>query len=334
MRRDHFGLLQARVERSGGRVVKTLGDGIMAVFGSASAALDCAVSVQRGVARGDARLSVRVGLAAGDVMVEDGDCFGAPVVEGARLCAFAQGGQILATEMVGLLASDRSRFELSAAELQVLKGLPEPVPVVEVGWSGGGASARGSAPLLERAPDLERIAEAFEAAADGAGRVVILEGPAGIGKTALLAAADSGAARTLRARGAQLEQDYAWGVVRQLFEGWLGGLPRAERARVLAGAAEPARAALGEAGVADEQPFAAVHGLYWLAMNAAEHRPLALVVDDVHWCDDASLTVARVSRPAYRGGAAVAGAGRPAAGSRAPIATRCSRSTTSRACRS
>src|SRR5215213_3779505 len=70
VRRDHFALLQARVERSGGRVVKTLGDGVMAVFGSASAALDCAVSVQRGVARGDARLSVRVGLAAGDVMVE------------------------------------------------------------------------------------------------------------------------------------------------------------------------------------------------------------------------------------------------------------------------
>ena len=116
VRRDHFARLEASVDRAGGRTVKNLGDGIMAVFDSATAAINCAVAIQRGgrasrSKRAAARLSVRIGVAAGDVLVEDGDCFGAPVVEGARLCAVAAGGQILATEMVGRMASGRSKAE-------------------------------------------------------------------------------------------------------------------------------------------------------------------------------------------------------------------------------
>ncbi len=289
VRRDHFARLQACVDRAGGRLVKNLGDGVMAVFGSSSAAIECAVGMQQDVERAARRhgvaLRIRIGVAAGDVLVEDGDCFGSPVVEGARLCDLAKGGQILATEIVGRMASGRSKARLAALGEMELKGLPEPVPVVEVGWS----ASRATAGLLERAEELERLTDAFEAAAAGSGRVVLAEGPPGIGKTTLLRACDADAVVTLRARGAQLEQDYAWGVVRQLFEDWLHGQPAAERERLLSGAAEPARAALGDAAVGDLQPFAAVHGLYWLAVNVAERTPLVLVVDDAHWCDDASL---------------------------------------------
>ena len=289
VRRDHFGRLQACVDRAHGRLVKNLGDGIMAVFGSSSAAIECAVAMQQDVERAARRhgvaLRIRVGVAAGDVLVEDGDCFGAPVVEGARLCDLAQGGQILATEIVGRMASGRSTARLIALGEMELKGLREPVPVVEVGWS----ASREPAGLLERAEELELLGDAFEAAAAGSGRVVLAEGPPGIGKTTLLRACDADAVVTLRARGAQLEQDYAWGVVRQLFEDWLHAQPEAERERLLSGAAEPARAALGDAPAVEVQPFAAVHGLYWLAVNVAESTPLVLVVDDAHWCDDASL---------------------------------------------
>src|SRR5215212_4209655 len=76
VRRDHFARLQASVDRAGGRTVKNLGDGVMAVFGSASAAIDCAIGIQREVQRAGrhagVRLSVRVGVAAGDVLIEDG----------------------------------------------------------------------------------------------------------------------------------------------------------------------------------------------------------------------------------------------------------------------
>ena len=296
VRRDHFARLEASVERAGGRPVKNLGDGIMAVFDSATAAINCAVAIQREVERPDrraaARLSVRIGVAAGDVLVEDGDCFGAPVVEGARLCAVAAGGQILATEMVGRMASGRSRADVTEREPMELKGLPGPVPVIEIGWtepSRGRASSAAPVSLLERDGDLRTVVQAFEDAADGHGRVVVVEGPAGIGKTTLLDAARAGSVVALRARGAQLEQDYAWGVVRQLFERWLLDRSDEERERLLSGAADPARAALGQAVAQDEQPFAAVHGLYWLAMNGSERGPMVLIVDDAHWCDDASL---------------------------------------------
>src|SRR3954470_15716791 len=150
VRRDHFARLQASVDRAGGRTVKNLGDGLMAVFASASAAIDCSVAMQQEVERAARRtgvgLTVRIGVAAGDVLMENGDCFGAPVVEGARLCDLARGGQILATEIVGRMGSRRPEAQLAALGPMELKGLPEPVAVLEVGWS----SSAEPGGLLER----------------------------------------------------------------------------------------------------------------------------------------------------------------------------------------
>jgi hypothetical protein len=76
-------------------------------------------------------------------------------------------------------------------------------------------------------------------------------------------------------------------VVRQLFEPLLGR----ERRRALAGAAATAEAVFTAPAGADpaDSSFAALHELYWLAANLTEEGPLALVVDDLHWCDRASL---------------------------------------------
>lgn len=107
--REHLDTLSELVEQSGGRVVKLLGDGVMASFASASAAIDCAVAMQQTVARATRRrgrrLAIRVGVAAGDVIVDD-DLFGRPVVEAARLCSAARGGQILATDIAARLGAD------------------------------------------------------------------------------------------------------------------------------------------------------------------------------------------------------------------------------------
>jgi len=76
--------------------------------------------------------------------------------------------------------------------------------------------------LLERDDELEHVEAALAQARAGRGRIVVVEGPAGIGKTALLAAARTAAAdegmRVLRARANELERDFVFGVVRQLFE--------------------------------------------------------------------------------------------------------------------
>ena len=113
LRREHFSLLRESFGRFGGDEVKNLGDGLMVVFPSAADAVAGAVAAQQAFELRNRRaaepMSIRVGVAIGDADVEDGDYFGVPVVEAARLCATAGGDEILISEMVRLLAGARRR---------------------------------------------------------------------------------------------------------------------------------------------------------------------------------------------------------------------------------
>ena len=121
------------------------------------------------------------------------------------------------------------------------------------------------------------------AARRGEGRCLVVEGEAGLGKSRLAAAACEAAdgMTVLRARGSDLERDFSFGVVLQLFA------PLAGRPELLTGAAALS-APLFAAGQAGSE-FPLLHGLHWLAANAAEQRPLLLAVDDAHWADEPSL---------------------------------------------
>ncbi len=123
----HFGLLREAVGATGGAEVKNLGDGLMVVYPSLGGALDGAVAMQQGIEQHNRKasvpLGVRIGLSSGDATEDDGDFFGEPVVEAARLCAKADGGQILTTEMVRLLAR-RTSHRFNALGPVELKGLP------------------------------------------------------------------------------------------------------------------------------------------------------------------------------------------------------------------
>ncbi|HEX6723934.1 MAG TPA: AAA family ATPase [Gaiella sp.] len=162
--------------------------------------------------------------------------------------------------------------------------------------------AEAAEPLLERNEELARIGSALAGARAGRGGFVVIEGPAGIGKTALLAAARTAAAedgmRVLRARATEMEANFAFGVVRQLFEPPLAEASELERADLLQGAAGVAAHLLGLPGapptagpppVGVDPSFAILHGLYWLCANLAAAGPLCLVVDDAHWADAASV---------------------------------------------
>ena len=143
--------------------------------------------------------------------------------------------------------------------------------------------------LVERESDLGALAELLDGLVDGRSRAALIEGPAGIGKSRLLGAlrdgADARGVRALAARGRELEREFPFGVVRQLFEPALAG---ADREAAFAGSAAPARAVF--AGEVDEgATFAVLHGLYWLTLNVGAERPLFLAVDDLHWCDRPSL---------------------------------------------
>jgi len=149
--------------------------------------------------------------------------------------------------------------------------------------------------LLERDTELARIEGAVAGACAGAGSVVLVEGPAGIGKTALLRRATEIAAErmtVLSARATQLEREFPFGAVRQLLEPPLRAAAPERRSRLLDGAASHAAPALGlsgEGSLGTDPGFATLNGLYWLVSDLAEERPLLLVLDDAHWADRDSL---------------------------------------------
>src|SRR4051794_5720257 len=160
---------------------------------------------------------------------------------------------------------------------------------------------RTDADLLERRAELGTAAQILSAARDSAGGALLVEGPAGIGKSALIRAIrELGAAdgfAVLSARGAELEQEFSFGVVRQLFEPVVAAADGVEREELLAGAARLAEPAIGQLDFADpaeaspslDPSFAILHGLYWLTCNLAERSSLLIAVDDAHWSDAASL---------------------------------------------
>src|SRR5688572_7080931 len=160
-------------------------------------------------------------------------------------------------------------------------------------------SASTAADLFERVAELEAVRRSVARAKAKEGGLVLIDGPAGAGKTALLEAARSAAEAdgllVLRARGAELERALAFGVVHQLFDDVLRG-GSTDPTELFAGAARLAASVLdfqleGAPAALPQDPFAARHALYWLTANLALREPLAILVDDAHWADDASLGV-------------------------------------------
>src|SRR3954454_11518530 len=184
---------------------------------------------------------------------------------------------------------------------------PGPPPATSPPPSEPPAAATPPAPrdsgsrIVERDKEVTLLGMLLGDAIGGEGRVALIEGPAGIGKTRLLAEARAQAPTygmtTLSARGSELEREFPFGVARQLFEGALADPAR--RDRLFAGAAEPARAVFespspdptapaGGDGPGDAS-FAALHALFWLAVNITADGPLLLAIDDLHWVDSPSL---------------------------------------------
>src|SRR3954469_22228738 len=169
---------------------------------------------------------------------------------------------------------------------------PGPPPLAPMG------TPRDGNPIVERDNEVTLLGMLLGDAVAGEGRVALIEGPAGIGKTRLLAEARLQGPvygmTVLSARGSELEREFPFGVARQLFEGALGDAERRER--LFAGAAKPARAVFESPGAESPGPdgpgdasFAALHALFWLAVNLSAEGPLLLAVDDLHWVDRPSL---------------------------------------------
>jgi len=136
--REHERIVREALRVHGGAEVKAMGDGFMASFSSATRALECAIAMQRAFAAHDDEhpetpIRVRIGLNAGEPIAEDEDLFGTAVILAARIAAQAQGGEILASDVVRQLVAGKGFLFADRGEV-ALRGFEGPVRLYEMRW--------------------------------------------------------------------------------------------------------------------------------------------------------------------------------------------------------
>ncbi len=321
-RRAHFRLLSEVATSHRGHEVKNLGDGVMVAFASAVDAVACAIAIQQVVQRHTESergggLMVRVGLNAGEPFLDDGDYFGTPVVVAKRLCDAARGGQILATDLVRGLVGNRGGFEFRPVGPVALKGLPAPVTACEVGWEAAAqhpiplpAAVLGaeSSEFVGRGEILSELDRQWTAAVAGERRVALLAGEPGIGKTRLAAEfcrrAHSAGAAVLAGRCHE-EMVTPYAPFAEALRHYATACPPAELAVHLSPWRRELAVLVPELGdgrsisvaesppEAEQERFRLLEAIAALLAGASLARPLILLVDDLHWADDASLLLLR-----------------------------------------
>jgi class 3 adenylate cyclase len=327
LREEHFALLREAIATHEGKEGKNTGDGLMVAFSSASAAVRCAVLMQqlfeRRYRNSEQGLHIRIGLGAGESTVKDGDYFGMPSIEAARLCAQASPDGILASAGVKMMAGHTDGVEFSSGGPFELKGFPEPVEAFSISWTplaeeGADASEAGAWPLpalLRSVPNLSYVGRTAERAAiEGAltqtknsqRQVILLSGEPGIGKSRLA----SHSAHRAHAQGFAV----VWGSCSEElsvpYEPWIeistqivehaplevlqhhterhgGELSRLSRSlpKRMDGLAEPQSS---DPETERYLLFSAVGGLIG---ELAQEVPVCLVLDDLHWADAQSIAL-------------------------------------------
>jgi class 3 adenylate cyclase/tetratricopeptide (TPR) repeat protein len=315
---------------SRGREVQHTGDGLFAAFDSASDAVACAVRLQQRVARASRRrdapapAEARVGVAAGEAREDAEGVHGLVVVEAARLCRAAKRGQILASALVETLAAGGPHRFAPAGELS-LKGMPAPVSAREIAWEGGGETMPLSPRLATMAREafVGRIAErarldaAFDVANAGERHVALVAGEPGIGKTRLAVEL----ARDANAAGAIVLDGRCNEDLGAPFQPWMQALahfslhtPEPELRALFAREVVHALPLLpelrrrlpdltsGTSGDAEPERWRLFEAIDALLAGASLGAPVVVLLDDLHWADQASLAllrhVAHSARPA------------------------------------
>ena len=319
----HLRVLQRVIDAHSGRLVKSLGDGLLAAFDSASTALRASQEMQASTHRrnhlhgGPAPLHIRVGVSAGDVIWTADDIDGRPAIEAERLQSAARPDQILCSRHVVELTGGRFDQQLRSLGARSLKGYPRDIDVFEVLWEPGDSRPSELSPALRQEPRtpfvarsavMSSVLDLWHEAAQGRAGAVLVEGEAGVGKSRLvrevaLRVHDEGGTVLFGRSTADRDQPYEPFV--QALDHFVGRMPgprhrlgarAAALSPLLPGLAErvPGLRARQPAGddleIGGEAERASLREAVWAWLaEASSDEAVLFVVEDIHWADTPTL---------------------------------------------
>ena len=318
-------LIEDVVSEYDGQVIEVRGDEVLCVFSSARQALRAGKAVQARCAAEMTRdpslhLKAGIGVDAGEA-VPVGDGFrGRALNLAARLCALAAAGEVLASSTVTGLAGNADDLAYAERGLTSLKGFADPVAVVEVVGAesrtgdsarhqehraaslpiGGFLGALAAGPLVGRSVEQERLWSAIDSAAQGRGKLVLLTGEAGVGKTRLAQELTLNLRNrdflVLTGRCYEPYTAIPFYPFHEAMGSAFAAAPGALQSQILQ--RWPYLARLLPEQIVPAQPAAASNHeeqqrLFWSAAGfvraLAELSPVALLLDDLHWADASSI---------------------------------------------
>jgi class 3 adenylate cyclase/tetratricopeptide (TPR) repeat protein len=322
--RAHARILRDQLPAHDGRERQFLGDGFLLSFPTPLDAVAAAVDMQRALAEHNAadpehRIRIRIGVHVGEINVHEGELYGRTIHAAARVMAEAAGGQILVSQAVRDAIESDGTWRCIDSGLYWLKGFPERWRLHEVAWAEAPTGrvtpeTPPLTPLVERDAERASLRRAVADALGGRGRLVLVAGEAGVGKSRLVsevaAEADARGMRVLTGHCVDSDSAPPYLPYVEMIEEAVSN-PRSpltlrealrdvapEVARIV-----PAlRREMPGIGPAAELPPQLAQRYVWNSMGeflsrAAQRLPLLLVLEDLHWADESTVLLTEYLAP-------------------------------------
>lgn len=308
--RESESIIRPLLSEHGGCEVKTLGDGVLAEFGSALSATVCAIEIQRAIHAynslpGSVKIDLRIGIHLGDVEHRDDDIFGDAVNIASRIEPLAEPGGVCITGSVLEQVQNKLPYPCQELDRVSLKNISRPVSVCRVILPWVEAGETGLTPWTGRAQELQSIVRAIDAGRREKGYILFIRGEPGIGKTRLVQEAlrhqSPAGLRVLQSRVLPGEPCPPYGCWAEAARQFFRDAPPALAFKACGDFASEITRLVPELGERfgrfpppphfepDQARLEFYEGITQLFLNIAKESPLLVFFDDVQWADTSSL---------------------------------------------